>query len=118
MCLANSTCTTDTHVVKSRANVRANERSERRLPWREVEIDQAARERGDNAEAAERIAERQTFVEEGLGELKGDLVEGIEAVRGELDAAAEDLRDAAGATRPHVHTRPHASTHAHKHNAP
>jgi hypothetical protein len=59
-----------------------------------VEIDQAAQERGDNAEAAERIAERQTFVEEGLGELKGDLVEGIEAVRGELDAAAEDLRDA------------------------
>ena len=93
--------------------MRANERSERRLPWREVEIDQAARERGDNAEAAERIAERQTFVEEGLGELKGDLVEGIEAVRGELDAAAEDLRDAAGATRPHVHTRPHASTHVH-----
>ena len=59
-----------------------------------AEIDQAAVERGDNAEAAERIAERQTFVEERVGELRGDLVEGIEAVRTELDAAAEDLRDA------------------------
>jgi len=54
----------------------------------------AAEERGANAEGVERIAERTTYVEEGLGEIRGDLVEGLEAVRGELDTATEDLRDA------------------------